>query len=71
MRLTIADEVARSLIPGECLCYLTRNPFRCRMSCDCDPDKGSTVEPDNDEGIEQVEANRWDNEQIIVAIFGA
>lgn len=29
-----------------------------------DPDKGSTVEPDNDEGIEQVEANGRDNGQI-------
>ena len=60
----IANEVARSLIPGECICDLTRNPFRCRMSCDADPDKVSAVEPDNDEGIEQVEANGRDDEQI-------
>ena len=34
------------------------------MSGDADPDKVSAVEPDNDEGIEQVEANGRDNEQI-------
>jgi hypothetical protein len=39
--ITIPDEVAQSLIPGECFRYLTRNPFRCRMSCDADPDKSS------------------------------
>ena len=62
--IPIADEVAGSLIPGECFCDLTRNPFRCRMSGDADPDKVSAVEPDNDEGVEQGEANRRDDEQI-------
>jgi hypothetical protein len=62
--IPIANEVARNLIPRERLCYLARNPFRCRMSCDVDPDKSSAVEPRNDEGVEQVEANRWDDEHI-------
>src|SRR3974390_841100 len=41
-----------------------RDPFRCRMPCDADPKKGPAIEPDNDEGIEQIEADRRDNEQI-------
>ena len=68
--IPIADEVARSLIPGERLCYLTRDPFRCRMSCDPDPDKGSTVEPDNDEGIKSKLIVGTTNKSI-AAISGA
>ncbi len=30
--------------------YLARDPFRRRMSCDVDPDKISTIQPDDDEG---------------------
>ena len=50
--VAIADEVVRSLIPGKRLRYLTCNPFGRRICCDVDPDKVSSVEPDNDEGIE-------------------
>src|SRR5258708_4529151 len=60
----IADEVVRSLIPGKCLRYLTCNPFCRRICCDVDPDEFSAVEPDDDEGIEQVETDRWNNEQV-------
>jgi hypothetical protein len=31
---------------------------------DVDPDEVSAVEPDNDEGIEQVETDSWNNEQV-------
>jgi hypothetical protein len=55
---------ARSLIPGKRLSYLARDPFRRRMSCDVDPDKISTIQPDDDEGVEQLEADRRDDEQI-------
>src|ERR1700733_398450 len=51
--LAIADQVARSLVPGKCLRYLTGNPFSRRICCDVDPDEVSAVEPDDDEGIEQ------------------
>jgi len=34
------------------------------MSCDVDPDEISTIQPDNDEGVEQLEADRRDDEQI-------
>src|SRR5471030_625174 len=62
--IAIADEVVRSLIPRKRLRYLTCNPFCRRICCDVDPDKVSAVEPDNDEGIEQVETDSWNNEQV-------
>src|SRR5450432_4296023 len=62
--VAIADEVVRSLIPGKRLRYLTCNPFGRRIFCDVDPDEVSKVESENDEGIEQVEADRWNSEQV-------
>src|ERR1700723_539593 len=62
--VAIADEVARSFIPGKCLRYLTSNPFGRWIGCDVDPDEVSAVEPDDDEGIEQVKTDGWDNEQV-------
>src|SRR6266851_7747258 len=51
-------------IPRKSLGYLTRNPLRCRVCCDVDPDEVSAVEPDDDEGIKQVETDSRDNEQV-------
>jgi hypothetical protein len=34
------------------------------MGCDVDPDKVSARQPDDDEGIEPVEANGRNNEQV-------
>src|ERR1700731_3660879 len=34
------------------------------MCCDVDPDEVSAVVPDDDEGIEQVETDSWNNEQV-------
>src|SRR6202051_673843 len=62
--VAIADQVARGLIPRKCLRYLTCNPFRRRMCCDVDPDEVSAAEPDDDEGIEQVETDGRNNEQV-------
>src|SRR5450631_3519852 len=62
--VAIADEVVRSLIPRKRLRYLTCNPFCRRICCHVDPDQISAVEPDNDEGIEQVETDSWNNEQV-------
>src|ERR1700680_3116720 len=42
----------------------TCNPFCGRICCDVDPDQVSAVEPDDDEGIEQVETDSWNNEQV-------
>jgi hypothetical protein len=60
-RVPIADQVARSLIPRECLHNLACNPFRGRICGDVDPDKVAACQPDDDEGVEQVEANSWNN----------
>src|ERR1700692_1764972 len=62
--VAIADEVVWSLIPRKCLRYLTCNPFRRRMCCDVDPDEVLAVEPDDYEGIEQVEADGRDDKQV-------
>src|SRR6202047_794260 len=62
--VAIADEVVRSLIPRKCLRYLTCNPICRRICCDVDPDEVSAVEPDDDEGIDQVETDSWNNEQV-------
>src|ERR1700688_3302794 len=62
--VAIADEVVRSLIPRKRLRYLTCNPFCRRICCDVDPDEVSAVESDDDEGIEQVETDSWNNEQV-------
>src|SRR3984893_8621582 len=62
--IPIADEVVRSLIPRKRLRYLTCNPFCRRICCDVDPDKVSAVEPDNDEGIEQIETDSWNTEHV-------
>src|SRR5271168_1381138 len=62
--VAIADEVVRSLIPGKRLRYLTCNPFGRGICCDVDPDEVSAVEPGNDEGIEQVETDSWNNKQV-------
>src|SRR6266478_2691348 len=62
--IPIADEVTRRFIPRKCLRYLTGNPFCRRICCDVDPDQVSAVEPDDDEGIEQIETDSWNNEQV-------
>src|ERR1700730_8149198 len=62
--IPIADQVARGLIPRECLRDLACDPLRARICCDVDPDEISAGQPDDDEGIEQVEANGRSNEQV-------
>jgi hypothetical protein len=51
--IPITNQVARGLIPGECLCDLACNPFRGRMWCDVDPDKFSALQSNDDKDIEQ------------------
>src|SRR5260221_1273301 len=57
--VAIADEVVRGLIPRKRLRDLTCDPFGRGICCDVDPDEVSAVEPDDDEGIEQVETDSW------------
>src|SRR5437870_13606965 len=60
--IAIADQVARGLIPRECLCDLARDPIGGRMRCDVDPDEISARQSHDDEGIEHVEAKGRGNE---------
>src|SRR5438094_8804255 len=62
--IPIADHVARRLSPRECFGDLACDPVRGRMGCDVDPDKVSAGQPNDDKGIEQVEANARNNEQV-------
>src|ERR1700720_4012431 len=49
--IAVPDHIARTLIPGECFCYLACNPLRCRIGCDADPDQISAVKPHNHEAV--------------------
>jgi len=60
--IAIADEVARGLVPRECLRDLACDPVRGRMRCDVDPDEISAGQSHDNEGIEQVEAKGRGNE---------
>src|SRR3984893_14964294 len=62
--IPIANEVLRGLIPRKSLRDLTCNPFCRGICCDVGPDELSAAEPDDDEGIEQVEPDRRNNEQV-------
>src|SRR6266404_8393494 len=62
--VAIADQVVRSLIPRKGLRYLTCNPLRGRVWCDVDPDEVSAAESNDDEGIEQVGTDSWNNKQV-------
>jgi hypothetical protein len=60
--IAITDQVARSLIPRECLRDLACNPSHGRMRCDVEPDKVPAGQPNHDEHIKQIEANGRNNE---------
>src|ERR1700722_16129948 len=62
--ISVSDHVTRSPIPRKGLGFLTCNPLRVRVGCDVDPDEVPTIEPHDDEGIEQIEANGGDNKQV-------
>src|SRR5207302_7638228 len=62
--IPITDQVARRLSPRECFGDLACDPVRGRMGCDVDPDEVSAGQPNDDKGIEQVEANARNNEQV-------
>src|SRR5262249_16422852 len=62
--IPIANNVVRGLGPRERLGGLAGDPFGGRIGRHVDPDEVSPVQPDDDEGIEQVEAKCRDNEQV-------
>src|SRR5207253_10541216 len=53
-------------MPMRCRCPrdLACNPFRGRMRCDVDPNKVSAGQPDDDQAVEQIKSNGWNNEQV-------
>src|SRR6266576_2187036 len=62
--IPITDQVARRLSTRECFGDLACDPVRGRMGCDVDPDKVSADQPNDDQGIEQIEANGRNNKQV-------
>src|SRR5882757_7983141 len=62
--IAVPDHITRSPSPRKCLGDLTCNPFCRRICSDVGPDELSAAEPDDDEGIEQVETDRWNHEQV-------
>jgi len=41
------------------------------MTCDVDPDEVSARQPHDDQAVEQLKANGWNNEQVQAAMSGA
>src|SRR5882672_2568920 len=62
--IAVSNHVTGSPVPRRGLGYLTCNPLCCRVGCDVDPREVPTIEPHDDEGIKQVEANGRDNKQV-------
>jgi hypothetical protein len=68
--IAVSDHVTGSPVPRKGLGHLTSNPLCCRVGCDVDPREVPTIEPHDDEGIKQVEANGRDNKSM-AAMSGA
>jgi hypothetical protein len=62
--VSVADQIARSLIPRECFPNLACKPLRAWICGDVDPDNLSTPKSNDDEDIKQIEANGWNEEQV-------
>src|SRR5262249_22408558 len=52
----VADQVLRRLLPGKGLGDLAGDPVRSGTGSDVDPDQGASLEPDDHQPIEQLEA---------------
>src|SRR5450631_4045630 len=62
--IAVSDHVTGSHVPRKGLGDLTCNPLCCRVGCDADPREVPTIEPHDNEGIEQIETNSWNSEQV-------
>jgi hypothetical protein len=62
--ISITDQVAWCLVPGESLGDLPRDPFGRRMRRYVDPDKLAPSQSDNDQDIDQVERNGRHHKQV-------
>src|ERR1700682_1036837 len=69
--IPIADEVFWGIIPRKRLGHLTRNPIRCRVGSDIDPDEVSAVEADDHEGVEQAKPMVGTTNKSIAAMSSA
>ena len=62
--IAVSDQVTRSAVQRKCLRDLTGNPRRRWVFCDVDPDEVSPVYSNDNEYIEEVEADRRDDEEV-------
>ena len=62
--VSIADQVAWDLIPGEGFGHLPRDPFGGQACGHVDPDKLAPSQPDNDHNVQQAKADGRDHEQV-------
>ena len=62
--VTIADEVARRLVPRECFGDLSGDPFGGRMCGHVDPDETSPLQTQDHQPVEKFEPNGRNDEQI-------
>jgi hypothetical protein len=62
--IPIAGEVARRLVPRECLGDLARDPLRGRIRGHVGPDQLSPIKVNDDKALQQFEADRRCNEEV-------
>ena len=62
--VTIADEVARRLVPRECFGDLSGDPFGGRMCGHVDPDETAPLQTQDHQPVEKFEPNGRNDEQI-------
>ena len=62
--VTIADEVARRLVPRECFGDLSGDPFGGRMCGHVNPDETSPLQTQDHQPVEKFEPNGRNDEQI-------
>src|SRR5262249_12441786 len=69
--IPIANNVVRGLVPRESLGELARDPFGGRIGRHVDPDEGSSVQPDDDEGMSRLKPNVGTTNRSMAAMSGA
>jgi hypothetical protein len=62
--VAIPKQMARCLIPGECLGDLVRDPFGSRVRGDVGPHRASPVQPHDHDAIEKLKAYGRHDEQV-------
>src|SRR5262249_59713298 len=62
--VSVPDEVSRRLLPREGLGDLAGDPVGRGVGRDVDPDQVAPLKPDDHQAVEQLEADRWHDEQV-------